>query len=49
MYGFGGSSKRIAVMAAELEAVLAEPVDGSTSERTAVAVTGRCLFVAARR
>ena len=31
------ASKRIAVMAAELEAVLAEPVDGTTAERTAVA------------
>ena len=31
-------SKRIAVMTAELEALLAEPVDGSTAERTAVAV-----------
>src|ERR1700759_1900158 len=30
-------SKRIAVMTAELEALLAEPVDGSTAERTAVA------------
>jgi len=31
------ASKRIAVMTAELEALLAEPVDGSTAERTAVA------------
>jgi hypothetical protein len=30
-------SKRIAVMTLELEAALAEPVDGTTSERTAVA------------
>jgi hypothetical protein len=29
-------SKRIAVMTLELEAALAEPVDGPTSERTAV-------------
>src|SRR6185312_15983789 len=35
--GSVADSKRIAVMAAELEALLAEPVDGSTSERTAVA------------
>jgi hypothetical protein len=35
--GSVAASKRIAVMAAEPEAVLAEPVDGSTSERTAVA------------
>ena len=35
--GSVAASKRIAVMTAELEALLAEPVDGSTAERAAVA------------